>query len=493
MEGERNVIGVLRETKNYWECRVPLIPSDVKILSSRGIKVILQPSSNRCFQDSEYIAAGADLEEDLSQASLILGVKEVLPRNFLPGRIFMFFSHTFKAQAYNMPMLDSMIANRITLVDYECIKNYNGTRTVALGKFGGNAGVMDFLQGLGKYLLMRNMSTPFLYQGFAYMYRDLKDIRTEIAKIAGFIVNGGLPDPIVPMVWGVLGNGRCSLGVQEMLSLLPHQVLNPDQLASLKVGPESKFQIYIVVFPVQKLYSRNDGGRFNRQEYEQNPGMYESVFFNKYAKYLSVVFNCLYYESRFPRVLSTGNFKFLPKLLGVCDITCDMRGTVEVCRKFTTPEEPFFLYNTGDDRMYELCKAHVEGSILYYSMDFLPTELPRDSSTHLSHCLIPYIQELCSANFDGRLEDSGLSNDLLDSIHLYKGILTEKYKYIEELRNKSPVPHFDDADDQLRKLARILKACPHLASDVDNSRFGQELTPESKTAIIQIAKILENR
>jgi hypothetical protein len=125
-------------------------------------------------------------------------------------------------------------------------------------------------------------------------------------------------------------------------------------------------------------------------------------------------------------------------------------------------------------------------------MDFLPTELPRDASTHLSHCLITYIQELCSGNFDGKLENSGLSSDLLDSIHLYKGVLTDKFKYIEELRNRSPIPHFD-AEDSLRRIARVLKSCPAVASDVDNSRFGQKLNSETRAAIMEIARILEGR
>lgn len=490
MKGERNVIGVLRETKNYWECRTPLVPSDVELLISRGIIVLIQPSSNRCYNDSEYESVGAIISEDLSRASIILGVKEVLPRNFLPGRIFMFFSHTFKAQAYNMPMLDSMIANQITLVDYENIKNSLGVRTVALGKFGGNSGVLDFFQGLGKYLLMKSMSTPFLYQGFGYMYRDLNDIRSELMKISKLIHSNGLPDPIVPMIWGVLGNGRCSMGVQEMLSLLPHQILNPDQLSSMEFGPDSKYKIYIVVFPTNKLYQRTTDGGFDRKEYNENPHLYESVFFDKYAKSLSVIFNCLYYENKYPRVLNTEHFKQLDKLLGICDITCDLRGSIEICRKFTTPEDPFFLYNVHDDRMYDLCKAHVEGSVLYYSMDFLPTELPRDASGHLSHSLLTYIQELCSADYSGSLESSGLSSDLLSSIHLYKGELTERYKYIEELRNKSPVP-CENADEKLRRLRRVLKACPQLASDIDNSKYGQDLTAESKAAIIQIARILK--
>ena len=99
-----------------------------------------------------------------------------------------------------MPMLDAMIAKKITLIDYECITNTSGIRTVALGKFGGNSGAMDFMQGLGKYLLMKNLASPFLNQGFAYMYRNLEDIRREVGKIADLIRKNGLGSQIVPMI-----------------------------------------------------------------------------------------------------------------------------------------------------------------------------------------------------------------------------------------------------------------------------------------------------
>lgn len=489
MEGNKFVIGVLRETKNYWEIRTPLIPSDAKVLIEKGIRVVLQPSSSRCFRDAEYQAVGAEINEDLSEAALILGVKEVLPGNFLPNRIYMFFSHTFKAQAYNMPMLDTMIDKKITLIDYECIKNASGNRTVALGKFGGNSGAMDLMQGLGKYLLMKNISSPFLCQGFGYMYRDLADIRREVGKIGDLIKHNGLPLPIVPMVWGILGSGRSSSGVQEILSILPHQILTPDQLAHFDPGPKAQFQIYIVIFPINKLYRRKSDHGFDRQEYGQSPFLYESVFAQKYAKHLSVIYNCLYYETKYPRVLTREDIQGLDKLLGICDITCDLRGAIEICHKFTTPEEPFFLYKPEDDRMYELCKAHVQGSLLYYSMDFLPTELPRDASSHLSHCLLPYLEEICNGEYDDELDVSGLSNDLIDATHLYKGVLTQKYKYIEDLRNMSPnsVPIIDES---LREIGMIVRQCPQLASDVDNSKYGQELTRESKIALIRIAKII---
>lgn len=72
--------------------------------------------------------AGARISDDLSPAGLIIGVKEVpiaelLPERWVclelqprfltdgaPDRSYMFFSHTIKAQPYNMAMLDSILS-----------------------------------------------------------------------------------------------------------------------------------------------------------------------------------------------------------------------------------------------------------------------------------------------------------------------------------------------------------------------------------------------
>lgn len=489
MEGKRNVIGVLRETKNCWERRTPLIPSDAQILISKGLKVVLQPSESRIFTDNEYLAVGAEINEDLSEASLILGVKEVLPRNFLQGRIYLFFSHTFKGQYYNMTMLDSMISKNISLVDIELLKGPDGARTVALGEFGGYAGAMDFMQGLGKYLLMKNIASPFLCQGFGYMYHDLDEIRKEISKIGDLIANNGLSEIILPMVFGILGTGRTSKGIQEILSILPHVFITPDELESFNPDSTSRFLIYIVVFPTCKLYARTTDGGFDREEYQIFPNLYESLFAKKYARFLSVIYNCLYYETKYPRVLTVEDIGRLDKLLGICDISCDLQGAIEICRKFTTPEEPFFLYSAKADRMYELSKAYVEGSILYQSNDFLPTELPFDASIRLSNKLLRYIEELCNGYYLEGLEKSGLSSDLVNAMYLYKGAIAEEYRFIDEIRKRTASSDLQ-MDDNLKRIRHVIKSCPELASDVDNSRSGQELTLESKHAIIRIAELI---
>ena len=488
---ENKVIGVLRETKNVWECRTPLTPSDAGKLIVKGIRVILQPSTFRIFSDSDYTSVGAEINEDLSEALIILGVKEVLPKNFWPDRIYIFFSHTFKGQYYNMPMLDSMISNRITLVDIELLKDPSGRRTVALGEFCGNAAAVDFMQGLGKYLLMKNISSPFLYQGFAYMYPDLEAIRMETTMVGELVTANGLSASTLPMIWGILGTGRTSGGLQAILRLLPHQFIAPEELQQLFQSPvpESQFRIYIVIFPTASLFSRKTDGGFDRQEYQDMPHLYESVFALKYARYLSVIFNCLYYESKYPRVLTVEDIRKLDRLLGICDISCDLNGAIEICRKFTTPEEPFFLYKPSTDRMYELCKTHVQGSILYYSMDFLPTELPLDASNRLSERLLGYVEELTRGDYSGGVENTGLSREIVEAMFLYKGVVAERYRYVQEFRGRNlGYP----ATDSVKQIREILKKCPELASDVDNTRCGQEMKDESKRAIIQIANILRN-
>ena len=55
MERQR-VIGIRREEKNKWERRCSLTPREVeKLVADGGIKVIVQPSSNRCYSDEEFI------------------------------------------------------------------------------------------------------------------------------------------------------------------------------------------------------------------------------------------------------------------------------------------------------------------------------------------------------------------------------------------------------------------------------------------------------
>ncbi len=80
------VVGIRRETKNRWERRAPLTPHHVRSLVRKGVAVVVQPSQIRIFTDEEYHRAGAVISEDLSPASVIVGVKEIPVEAIIPER-----------------------------------------------------------------------------------------------------------------------------------------------------------------------------------------------------------------------------------------------------------------------------------------------------------------------------------------------------------------------------------------------------------------------
>ena len=53
--------------------------------------------------------AGATIQEDISEASVIMGVKQVPIDMLEADKTYVFFSHTIKAQPDNMPMLDAIL------------------------------------------------------------------------------------------------------------------------------------------------------------------------------------------------------------------------------------------------------------------------------------------------------------------------------------------------------------------------------------------------
>ena len=68
------------------------------------------------------------INEDLSEASVILGVKQVPVKSLIADKTYVFFSHTIKAQAENMEMLDAILEkvsmfpfNRFTLIVDRCL------------------------------------------------------------------------------------------------------------------------------------------------------------------------------------------------------------------------------------------------------------------------------------------------------------------------------------------------------------------------------------
>ena len=164
-------IGIRREEKNRWETRAPLSPSHAKdLMKLSDVKVLAQPCSKRIFTDQEYSAVGVKISEDLQDCDIILGVKEIPPAKIVPGKMHMCFSHTHKGQPAGVPILAAFKEKKATLIDYELLKDGEGRRTLAFGKYAGYAGMINCLHGLGDRLLQLGYRTPFLVPSHFLIY-----------------------------------------------------------------------------------------------------------------------------------------------------------------------------------------------------------------------------------------------------------------------------------------------------------------------------------
>jgi len=441
LRGNR-VIGILREGKSKWERRVPLSPRHVQRLVANGLRVLVQPSTRRVFGDSEYVKVGAEIQEDLSPASFIVGVKEVPIANLLPERTYAFFSHTIKAQPYNMPLLDAMLEKRIRLVDYECITETGGrtsSRLVAFGRFAGIAGMINLQRGLGERLLAMGYSTPFLGVGSSYMYPDLDAAKAAVARCGEMIAANGTPEQLGPLTFAFLGDGKVSRGAQEIFKLLPHEMVSPDDFAEvIRSGDRTK--LYGALCTAEHLVRPACGGPMTadlKPDYYMNPENYVPAFHENIAQHCSVLVNSVFWTERYPRILETQQQEELQRtgrsrLLAVGDISCDLAGSIQFLTKFTTSEEPYYLYDVEAGVTHDSLDDH---GILMLAHDTLPSELPREASEAFGDALLPFIPAIASSNGEAPFDrQTDIPEQIRGAVICDKGQLTPSWAFITDLR-----------------------------------------------------------
>ncbi len=427
-------IGIRREDKNVWERRVPLIPKHVGLLKNQyGIQTLLQPFKTRVFSDQEYVSVGAQINEDLSSCSFVLAVKEIPVDYLTPHTTYLFFSHTIKGQAYNMPMLQKLLDLKCTLIDYECIKDHSGKRLVFFGDFAGLAGMIDTFHILGQRLQSLGITTPFLKIRPTHEYRDLDDAKAHIRSIARDVAENDLPAGLLPMVFGFAGYGHVSNGAQEVLDLLPTKEIAPDQLLTLRdANPR---QLFKVVFKEKDMVEPADGSStFDLIDYYSHPEKYRSRF-EQYVPFLSVLINGIYWDSRYPRLVTkeylrsnSGKGRSL-KLQVIGDISCDLHGAIECTEKTTTPDQPAFVYNPATDGIVD---GFAGEGVAVIAVDNLPAELPRDASIAFSEALWKFVPKILAADFSAPFESCNLPEEIKRAVIVYKGELTPKYEYLKQ-------------------------------------------------------------
>ncbi|KAH8813712.1 Saccharopine dehydrogenase-domain-containing protein [Flagelloscypha sp. PMI_526] len=391
------VIGLRKEDPTrIWERRTPLTPDAVKYLvKEKNVAVVVEQCARRVCSSAQYRDAGAIIVDSLNspgvpRAHIVMGIKEppmetltdsaldcvVGPTGETVPRTYLMFSHTTKAQPYNMPLLAKFLQQgrddpitRPRLIDYELITDQeNGKRTVAFGFFAGIAGALEALGSMAQSHLERGIASPFLYTPRPHGTPSLSIIRKHLEE------KRGTPQELGPVIFGVTGNGQVSKGMLHMLEELPVKWIGVKDLPKLlnpAAGPHSLRQIYLYHVKPEDYLVRQDGKPYSRPDYYENPGEYESHFADRY---LTLMLNGVGWSPGFPRLMFEN----------VADVSCDVQGGLEFLPRATTLSEPSLTIQPSPDLP----------PVRIMAVDILPASLPADASIHFTNVLLPYLEAL---------------------------------------------------------------------------------------------------
>lgn len=362
-------IGIIREGKNPPDKRVPLSPQQCQQLLSQysNLTIKVQPSPIRCFNDSEYERLGINLQEDLSDCEVLLGVKEVPIEMLIPNKTYLFFSHTYKKQEYNRDLLKAILAKKIRLIDYEMLKDKGGKRLLGFGRYAGIVGAYNGFRAYGKASGRFDLKP-------AHACRDRRELEQELVKVL-------LPENFRIALTGA---GKVAGGAMEILSALKITQVYPDEFIREDFNKEAVYS----QLNVQDYFERVDGKEFKRLDFYRDNRGYRSRFL-AYAEHADMYIACHYWADGSPFIFTredarAANFN----IKTIADISCDIDGPVASTLRPSTIVDPFYGYDPATEQEVAFGS---EGSIAISAVDNLPGELPRDASEDFGNELIKNI------------------------------------------------------------------------------------------------------
>jgi alpha-aminoadipic semialdehyde synthase len=436
----RHKIGIRREDMYVWERRTPLIPDHERELCDRHpLDVTVHSSGRRVFEDDEYRAVGLPVADQLADCSIVIGLKEIPMDVIERDKVYVFFSHTIKGQPHNMAMLKRILDLGATVIDYERIVDDSGRRLIFFGNYAGLAGMIDTLWTLGQRLLWEGIHTPLERVRQASSYASLAEAKASIAAVGDEIRTRGLPKSVSPLVIGVTGYGNVSRGAQEILDLLPFTDVSPAALLAGMPAVDPSRPIVKVLFKESDTVTPQVAGRpFDLQEYYQHPERYRGVF-AQYLPHLHTVVNCIYWEPKYPRLVTRQDVREQfeakrPNLRVIGDISCDVKGAIEVTVRATEPDDPIYVYDPS--RGTTTPGVGGKGPVIM-AVEILPSELPREASAYFSNVLKVFVPQIAAADYSGSFDACELPLELKRAVIAYRGSLTPDYRYLEQHLNSA--------------------------------------------------------
>ena len=393
-------LGVIREGKKPYDKRVAFTPQQCIDIKERftGVDFIIQPSEHRCFTDEAYRELGLTIQEDLSDCSILFGIKEVPVAELIPNKTYFFFSHTIKKQPYNRKLLQAVLEKGIRLVDYETLVWENGSRVLGFGRYAGIVGAHEGFTAWGKKTGQFDLKPAYLCHDYEEMLDQYRAIHWKPINIA------------------VCGDGRVAHGCLEVLSKLKIREVTPEEFLTVDFNQP----VYVHLVP-EDFYSHKDGDAWDKADFYQNPESYVSNF-KAYSRRCDLMMNAIFWNERIPRFFSKDEMKERDfRIRVIADISCDINGSIPATVKDTAIEDPVFGYHPLSETV-EL--PYLPNTIDVMAVSNLPCELPSDASKGFGEQLIKHVM--------GELLLKPNSTMIRMSTIAEEGALTTRFNYLSD-------------------------------------------------------------
>lgn len=398
-------IGLIREEKQPHDNRVAFTPAQCQWIQKHypQVQFTVQPADWRCYKDDEYLQAGINLAEDLSHCDILMGIKEVPADKLIAGKTYYFFSHTRKKQLHNQQMLQAILQQNITLVDYECLVHADGQRILGFGFFAGVVGAHNGLRAFGEKTGLFSLIP-------VHRCHDFKDL---IAQYFG----AKLP----PLKIIITGSGRVAAGTLEVMGLL-----------GIKYIPPEEYLINNYAYPVYtqlkagELYLRKGDKTYSREDFHLHPDQYDCRFL-PFVTATDILMNGIYWDERVPVLFSWNDLaKDNFRIQTIADITDDTNGSIPCNLGDSTIDDP--VYGV-DKHTRQRTAPYLPGTIDMMCVSNLPNELPRDASQYFGDQLMKYV-------FDDMLKTD--SETISNATIVQNGRLTTRFAYLHDYAHGTP-------------------------------------------------------
>ncbi len=393
-------IGLIKERKSPPDRRVVLTPDHViKALKKYdNLEVIVEPSDIRIFADQLYTDKNITVSQNINDAEVLIGVKEVPIDNLIPNKTYFFFSHTIKEQEYNRKLLQACLAKNIRLIDHETLVDQNGKRLIGFGRYAGIVGAYNTMRAFGlKYDLFT------LPKAETMLHKE--DLIQKLKK-----------QFFPPIKIVVTGNGKVAKGIMEILEGMKVKKVSIDHFLTQKYDLPVYTQIEVMDY-----YQRIDGNEATKADFYAHPEEYTSNF-ERFSKVADVLITGHFHKHGSPKILTQEMLLANDNSIKVVgDVSCDVdHGPIDCTLRTSTIADPLYGYYPKENREVEFDHP---AAITVMSIDNLPCELPKDASEGFGDIFLENVlPALFNNDADGILERATITNN---------GKLTHKFSYLQ--------------------------------------------------------------